>query len=156
MLKLFHDPALQTQDLTILILLIVALAVAVVVELRTRRIPNWLTLTMLVISIGVAAWDGRWSGHFSAFVFAAILGVGGFVIGWWPGGIGKLAIAIGALGGIMPALAALAACFGICTLLMYLYRNDEETREYGRYIHGSPALAGGTLIGLGVQMLLVR
>ena len=154
MLKLFRDPTLHAQDLTILILVIAALAVAVIIELRTTRIPNWLVLTLLAASIGIAAWDGGWNSHLGAFVITAVVGMGGFVMDWWPGGVGKLGIAIGALCGMLPALAALATTVGICLLLMSFYGDNEEIPEHKRLIPGSPALAAGTLIGIGVQMLL--
>ena len=49
------------------------LAVATVTDLRSRRIPNWLTFPYMAAGLIVAAWLGGWQGE--------LRGLGGFALG---------------------------------------------------------------------------
>ena len=94
---------------------IVALAAAAsATDIRTRRIPDWLTLPPVAVGLAAFAWRLHWAG---VGLWAA--GVGGMAmllaVPWLLGGLGggdfKMALALGALGGPVFGLDALALGF---------------------------------------------
>jgi len=86
------------------------LAVAIVTDLRSRRIPNWLTLPFMATGIIAGAWLGGWQGLGQSL---GGLALGGVIYGLlcFMGGMGmgdvKLAAAIGAWIGASQLLMAL-------------------------------------------------
>src|SRR5262245_35834880 len=68
-------------------------------DLLTRRIPNWLTFSSLLLGLGVQAWLAGWPGLLAA---GAGVGVGGllffplFALGYMGAGDVKLLMAVGA------------------------------------------------------------
>ena len=90
-----------------IVLLIVAIAIAVVTDVRERRIPNALTLSLAVAGLGIGVVTGSLPGLVTA---GAGLLVGGLLflapaakLGWGMGDL-KLAAALGAIGGPLFAL----------------------------------------------------
>ena len=101
---------------------IVALAVAAsATDIRSRRVPDWLTLPPLALGLAAFAWRLHWTG---VALWAA--GVGGMAallaVPWLLGGFGggdfKMALALGALGGPIFGLQALALGF-LAGLLLF-------------------------------------
>lgn len=96
-------------ELLIVVLVTVVLSAAVYTDLRSSRIPNWLTFTAmglgLVAHAGMAGWEGLF------FCFAGLtVGLGLFLLPYMSGSIGagdvKLLCAVGAMLGPYGALAA--------------------------------------------------
>ena len=91
---------------------IVALAVvASITDIRTRRVPDWLTLPPIAVGLVAFAWRLHWAG---VGLWAG--GVGGMAlllaVPWLLGGLGggdlKMMLALGALGGPLFGVQALA------------------------------------------------
>jgi prepilin peptidase CpaA len=89
---------------------VVVLAVATVTDMRSRRIPNWLTLPFLVAGFFASAWVGGWHGvgqSLAGFALATV--VYGFL--HFMGGMGmgdvKLCAAVGVWIGPSQTLMAL-------------------------------------------------
>lgn len=79
------------------------LLVALSIELRTTRIPNWLTLVGLVSGIVLAVFDNLWALHGTGFVLGLILGVGLYVRANAGAGLTKLLAAVGTvIGPVIP------------------------------------------------------
>ena len=83
--------------------LCVASVVACVTDLRSMRIPNWLTLPLLLAGLAHGAWVGSWAGFGQALAGALIAG-GIFIVAY--------AIAGGGAGDAKMMM-ALGACLGI-------------------------------------------
>lgn len=81
----------------------ILVATATLTDLRSRRIPNWLTLPFLILGIAASGFEKGWSGLEFSFlgVLAASLVMGVFC---WLGGMGmgdlKLCAAVGAWVGL--------------------------------------------------------
>lgn len=89
---------------------LVVLTIVTITDLRSRRIPNWVTLPFLLVGMGVSVWQhgihGLWQ-SLAGLAIGAIL----FGVFWIVGGMGmgdvKLAAAIGAWIGPSQMLLAL-------------------------------------------------
>ncbi len=78
------------------------LIAAVIIDLKERRIPNWLTLPSLVVGLAIqtarGGGEGLVTGLTGAVAGAALLAVP-FALGWMGGGDMKLLAAVGAFMG---------------------------------------------------------
>jgi prepilin peptidase CpaA len=96
-------------------------------DLRSARIPNWLTysglLTALLLRVSLAGWSGFRSGvigFLAAGVFFFVL----FIIGAMGGGDVKLMASVGAWAGsgqILPVLLAAAMAGGVLAIVYMLF-----------------------------------
>lgn len=102
-------------------------SVATFTDLRSRRIPNWLSLPFLVAGIGVSAWAHGWHGVGQSLEG---IGLGALLFGvlYVMGGMGmgdvKLAAAIGAWigpGQLMLALVVTGLVGGLMALLWAVF-----------------------------------
>jgi prepilin peptidase CpaA len=86
---------------------LIVLAVATFMDLRSRRIPNWLVLPFLLVGVAVSPWRHDWPGLRQGFWHGLGLSFAGLALGllvygflFWLGGMGagdvKLCAAIGA------------------------------------------------------------
>ncbi len=150
------------------ILLIALLAVAVYFDVRTRRIPNLLTLGGVflgLISSGVA---GGWKGLEQSgwgLLIAAIVGFCFWSTHLIGGGDHKLLIAVGAFVGyphIMTTMAAVALVGGLQALLWVVVAKarapDRSIRELLRTVRlpYSVAIAIGSVAGILIYPLILR
>ncbi|MSU75732.1 MAG: hypothetical protein EXS55_04435 [Candidatus Magasanikbacteria bacterium] len=138
--------------------LVVCLFIAVYFDIKTRRIPNWLTLPGIMIGLLAALVVGGQSIFISHLVGAVILGGVWFVLwqlGMMGGGDQKLMMLVGAwLGQSFAwfALVSVAVCGGFLALA-YTYRRHRQElaltwRQTFRVtrLPYSLAIAGGTII----------
>src|SRR5258708_4004861 len=89
---------------------VVVLAVATVTDMRSRRIPNWLTLPFLVTGFLASAWVGGWHGvgrSLAGFALAAVIYGFLHLMGGMGMGDVKLCAAIGVWIGASQTLMAL-------------------------------------------------
>ena len=70
-------------------------SIAVLTDLRSRRIPNWLTLSSLILAIAAVPWSQSLPGSLAALAVYIPF----FIVGWLGGGDVKLLMALGAWGG---------------------------------------------------------
>ena len=63
------------------LLLPVPLVFACYSEIRFRRIPNWLTLAMMVFGLGAGLLEGDWAGLLDAFIGLAVPHVARLLLG---------------------------------------------------------------------------
>jgi prepilin peptidase CpaA len=112
-----------------LLVLALMLAVAVYMELKERRIPNWLTLPGMAIGLLIGYLNG--SAAFGSSLGGLIIGFGFLFIFYVFGGVGggdvKLMGASGALMGsalIKPALLYTSFIGAFLALLMVIWRKD--------------------------------
>lgn len=106
---------------------LIVIVIATVLDIRYRRIPNWLVLPFLLMGVVVSAISNGWTGvgrSFSGMMLAALL-LGVF---YWLGGMGmgdvKLCAAIGAWVGpaqLMTALVMMGVAGGLMALVWALY-----------------------------------
>lgn len=160
-----------------LIVLALGLGTAVVTDIRTRRIPNWLTAGMAAGGFGIAMGGG----HVTPMQAALGMGLGllmmlpGHVIGATGAGDVKLMAAVGAVvgaGSIVRVFLYTAIAGGVFAIAVALRRgrlhqtvNDtamlvaapsvarvaiEASDRRNRFAYG-PAIAAGTLISLVVK-----
>lgn len=95
---------LQSPETWFLLACVAAFTVsAAVTDFRTRRIPNWLTLTAFVLGVTFQAWQGGWAGLGTAAV-AFSVGFGLFFVLWLIGGGG---------GGDVKLMGALSVWLGV-------------------------------------------
>lgn len=108
-------------------LLIILIIVSSIFDLRTQKIPNWLTLSALLIGITFNGLTGGLNGFSSSFA-GALLGVGIFIIPYAMGGMGagdaKLMGAVGSFLGVKGVfIAALLSMVigGVYAILLMLW-----------------------------------
>jgi len=114
------------QNSLYLALAVVAALVASVWDIKTRRIPNWLTLSSILAGVAVHAALGGGRGVLTA-IAAAVVGGGIFAIFFVAGGMGggdvKLMAAIAAIVGfqslfqVMVSTAIMGGVFAVCLAL---------------------------------------
>lgn len=79
---------LQSPETWILLACVAAFTgTAAITDLRTRRIPNWLTLTAFILGVSFQIWRGGWAGLGTAGL-AFLVGFGLFFVLWLIGGGG--------------------------------------------------------------------
>jgi prepilin peptidase CpaA len=104
--------------------ILVASLVAALWDLKSRRIPNVLTLPLLAAGLIQSAWFDGFDGLKSSLLAAAILGLPYvllFVFAGGGAGDAKLMAAVGAWLGISGGLVALV-CISICALVLALLK----------------------------------
>lgn len=109
------------------IIMVTALAVAVVTDIRGRRIPNWLTISVAVIGLAIRAFSQGGSGavaSFEGWALAVAVLVLPFLLGWLGAGDVKLMAALGALQGpeFVLATCVFTALFGGVVVAVPLVR----------------------------------
>lgn len=102
---------LNDQALLPFIGIAILMTVAVVIDVKTRRIPNWLTVSAFVAGIAYHAFTNGWQGF--GFAMAGFgVGFGILLVLWLIGGGG---------GGDVKLMGAVGAWVGpVCTLLIFL------------------------------------
>ena len=160
-----------------LIVLALGLGTAVVTDIRTRRIPNWLTAGMAAAGFGIAFGGGVVTPAQAALgmLVGFLLMLPGHVIGATGAGDVKLMAAVGSLvgsGSILSVFLYTAIAGGIFAIFVAVRRgrlqqtvNDtamlvavpsmarvaiESPSRANRFAYG-PAIAAGTLISLAVK-----
>lgn len=135
----------------------VLLGLATTTDLRSRRIPNRLTIPAaafgLALQAGLGGWPGLQQAAFGWALGFALLAIP-CLLGWIGGGDVKLLAAVGATQG--PALALSAGLYGMLLggLLALLTASRARLRLAGDRATGrltlpyGPALALGTLVAL--------
>lgn len=97
------------------IVLLSVLVIAVVTDIRSHRVPNWLTLPAIIAGVGLNLISGGASGLLLS-IGGLVLGMGLFIIFYMTGGMGagdvKLMGAVGAMLG--PQMVLMAA---LCTAI---------------------------------------
>jgi prepilin peptidase CpaA len=160
-----------------LLVLTTGLALAVAFDLRTRRIPNWLTAGMAAAAFGMAFGGGTVRPMQAAFgmLIGLLLMLPGHVIGATGAGDVKLMAAVGAVvgsGAILPIFLYTVIAGGVFAIFVALRRGRlsqtvfdttrlvtapaearvaiETSGRTNRFAYG-PAIAAGTLISLVVK-----
>lgn len=160
-----------------LFVLALGLGTAVVTDIRTRRIPNWLTAGMAAAGFGIAAGGGHVTPMQAALgmVIGLLLMLPGHVIGATGAGDVKLMAAVGAVvgtGSIVRVFLYTAVAGGVFAIVIALRRgrlrqtvNDtamlvtapssarvaiEASSRANRFAYG-PAIAAGTMLSLVVK-----
>lgn len=161
-----------------LIVLALGLGTAVVTDIRTRRIPNWLTAGMAAAGFGIAVGGGVVTPGQAALgmLVGLLLMLPGHVIGATGAGDVKLMAAVGAVvgsGSILRVFLYTAISGGVFALFVALRRGMlgqtvydttrivtapsaaraaiEASGRPNRFAYG-PAIAAGTLISLAVKL----
>lgn len=110
-------------------LAVVAAMIASFTDLRTMRIPNWLTLPLLAAGMAYGGTKAGWSGLGNAALGCAIAGaifVAAYAIAGGGAGDAKLMMALGAWLGTDPSVVlvlAVTACGAICGIAVTVHRD---------------------------------
>jgi len=159
------------------LVLVVGLAIATFIDVRTRRIPNWLTAGIAAAGFGIAFGGGtvRPTQAVLGMLIGLLLMLPGHVIGATGAGDVKLMAAIGAVvgsGSILRVFLYTAVAGGVFAITVALRRGRlrqtvsdttrlvtapaearvaiEASGRANRFAYG-PAIAAGTLISLVVK-----
>lgn len=84
----------------ILFIAVLLLLLATVYDLRSREIPDWISVAILILTVLTLATGQHprgWSGAVGGLGLASLIGLGAFAIGFLGGGDVKLLASIGAL-----------------------------------------------------------
>jgi prepilin peptidase CpaA len=131
------------------VMLAMLVVVAAAHDLRSRHIPNWLTVSGAVVGFVLHCLYGGWSGA-GASLAGAVLGLGMFIVFFLAGGMGagdvKLFGAVGSFVG--PQALVLVFVFtallgGLTALGMVIWR-----RSLGGAMPYGVVIAGGTFVSL--------
>jgi len=160
-----------------LVVLALGLGTAIVTDIRTRRIPNWLTAGMVAAGFGIAFGGGTVTPAHAALglLVGLLLMLPGHVIGATGAGDVKLMAAVGALvgsGSILQVFLYTAVAGGVFAVAVAVRRGRlqqtvsdtamlvaspsmartaiEAPNRANRFAYG-PAIAAGTLISLAVK-----
>jgi len=128
-------------DILILIVPVVLLMIATCCDLRTREIPDWISVALVLIGITAAGfgWAGvRWWMVLSGLLVGFLIGLALFHFASFGGGDAKLIAGIGAILGPLGLLFALfwMAVFGGVLALIAMLRGQRD------YAYGPAILAG--------------
>jgi len=136
-------------DSALVVALMIVLLIAVVTDLRSSRIPNWLTFSAMGFALAGHAWLGGMQG----FIFSLAglgTGLGLFFLIYLAGGIGagdvKLMAAIGAFVGVYGVL----SCAWIAMIMGGLYAIGAMGYQWGVAAAGQRlvyAAYGAVLVG---------
>ncbi len=98
------------------------------------------------------SWDNRWRVHLISFGIVVAVAITCYVWNWAPAGIAKLAMAIGLLAGVLPALSGLLLVVLMCALYGWIMsmRCDPPCSEDTR-VHTSPQFVSGVVLMLCLQ-----
>jgi len=131
------------------LVLVVLVLLAAFKDVRTRHIPNWLTVTAAVVGLALRTWYEGLPGAWTSIEGAA-LGLGAFILFFLAGGMGagdvKLFGAVGALVGpqaLVIVFVVTGLLGGISAVAVALWR-----RQYRTTLPYGAVIAGGTLICL--------
>lgn len=103
--------------------------VATFTDLRSMRIPNWLTLPLLAAGLAYGASIGGWSGLGNAALGCAVAGaifIAAYAIAGGGAGDAKLMMALGAWVGLHPSVVlvlSVTICGAICAIGVTMYRD---------------------------------
>lgn len=92
-------PASASPQAWVWLLLLVASAVATATDLRSMRIPNWLTFPLFGLGLAYSGWLGGWEGVGDGLLGSAIAGgifIGAFILAGGGAGDAKLMMGLGA------------------------------------------------------------
>ena len=131
------------------------IAIGAVSDLRSRRIPNWVSLALLVTGLGFTAYASGWSvtGNHALHALAAlVVGMAIYAIKFWGGGDAKFYTGIAAwfaLGEAIRLLVLVALCGALLAVVWWLVAKirgsgDAQgamTLPYGVAIAGGAAAA---------------
>ena len=147
---------------TLAYLFIIPGVIAIAYDVRTRRIPNALVFTGMIMGLLLGVIDGAFRDHTLGFVVATVVGSilwSGHMIG---GGDHKLFMAAGAFVGvsrIVSVLGAIAVCGGMLSVFVVvrLLRSPYTWAQARALLHTttvpySIAIVAGTCIGLAVSI----
>ncbi len=134
-------------------------AAACFTDLRTREIPNWLTLSGILAGLLWAAVSGGWRG-FGLALAGASVGLLSFLLLFVMGGMGggdvKLMAAFGALVGpaaLLKSILWIALLGGVGAALLVYWRHWRRRRAQARqsdFIPYAPAITAGVWLTLWV------
>lgn len=129
------------------IVLAVLVSVAAILDARTRRLPNWLTVSGFLLGLVIAAWNGRFGAAVAGAVLALAVYVPLFALRAMGGGDVKLMAAVGALAGFRAWLPIflLTAMIGGCLAVALVLKSSATGRTLrnlglilGELGHGRP------------------
>lgn len=140
-----------TYNLLLLAPLIVALVAAAVVDLRSRRIPNWLTAPLAVGGlVASVAWDGPvaggWGWALAGLLAGLALNLPLFLLRIRGGGDVKLFAAVGAWIGPVPIFAVFLVSTVLAMVLALVQAAAQ--RRLRPVLENSAAMAVGTVHGV--------
>lgn len=149
---MFGSEILSATTLSVLTAL---LLFAVIIELRTRKIPNWLTLSGLVAGIALTVVDQLWTAHLCGMILGFVIGFVAFNYGAG-GGFAKLLTSVGTIIGPL----APVATAGVYFLLLGSFYIASRFRVPPELLYEQekqrPADARGSLVvALGVAVSVV-
>jgi Flp pilus assembly protein protease CpaA len=121
-------------------------------ELRTKHIPNWLTLGALPLVFLAALLLDRLDDFAVGFLVAGCLCVALFRRGFLAGGGVKTAALLGACGGGAAGL-AIAAAFSVVWLISEI--EERRGREERSAFPSTPIALVAALVGLGVRAAVI-
>lgn len=131
------------------------IAVGAVMDLRLRRIPNWVGVALLVTGLGFAAYTSGWSeigSHALHALAALVVGMAIYAIKFWGGGDAKFYSGIAAWFALAEAIRLLvlvALCGALLAVAWWIrakirFSSDAQgplTLPYGIAIAGGAAAA---------------
>jgi Flp pilus assembly protein protease CpaA len=127
-------------------------AAAVALELRTRRIPNGLTLGALLPTFAAAWALGRFGDAVTGFLVAGAFGIWVFNTRVLAGGGVKTAAMLGAAAGAAGGVALACAMVVLAATSAVMERRGKEMGQWP----STPTALGVTLVGLAARALWVR
>ena len=133
-----------------LLILAACMACGAYLDIRYRRLPNWLSGVTLVAGLGYAAitgWDSVLAWHAASFALALAAGMGIFALGMWGGGDGKFFAASAAWFplALLPMQALAISMVGLALVIWWFVRRGASLRK-GK---GPPMVPYGVAIALG-------
>lgn len=135
-----------------LMVLIVVVVAAAITDLRSRRIPNWITVSGAVLGLALQVMDGGIRGALLC-LGGALLGFGIFIAFYIAGGMGagdvKLFSAVGALAG-PSALIIIFVLTGLLGGVAAIAAAIWHKRIQRTFIPYGAVIAAGTLLSLPV------
>ncbi len=127
--------------------------VVMVIELRTKEIPNWITLPMFFAGLAVGLWDRRFADHFGGALAAALITFAAYRQDALGGGAVKWICAAAALTGLRTAFTAMCVAAVLLATASVVAR---LAKPRVTWVASSPFVIGTILAAIGIQWLQRR
>ncbi|NOU32403.1 MAG: prepilin peptidase [Polyangiaceae bacterium] len=137
----------------------VATLIAAVSELRTRQVPNVVTLPLLFVGMAVTVWERNFYAQLIGLVIVTVWVIPAFSRGWISGGVTKLMLGVGLCVGAWMAgyftgvFIVLAALFFLAARIPWV---SARIRKEGPSLPGAPICLLALLGAYGISLLVPR
>ncbi len=137
----------------------VATLIAAVSELRTRHVPNVVTLPLIFVGMAITVWERNFYAQLIGLMIVTVWVIPAFSRGWISGGVTKLMLGVGLCVGAWMAgyftgiFVVLGGLFFLAARIPWV---SARIRKEGPFLPGAPLCLLSLLGAYGISLLIPR